>query len=196
MSRSNNLMMIVQINEQIKKIVFKARVINLLALNAILLSRRAGSLAMGFAFMSSELRQFSKQLTTQMELLSTQSFHSVTLVSQSQKYDRINQLLQKTAFSTDHNQLKQRLLNSNHQLDLIKRHTQHEKDKLKASIEEALLMGRFGSIIARSLKIEATYGDVYTESLTGIANEFSEHIETIAATINNLYSNLRSSYQN
>jgi methyl-accepting chemotaxis protein len=55
-----DLLRIVRINEEIKAVVGVAFKINIMALNAIFLAKRAGTAALGFGVLSNELRTFSQ----------------------------------------------------------------------------------------------------------------------------------------
>jgi len=59
-SAGQDLVRIVQINEEIKSIVAVAFKINIMALNAIFLAKRAGTTALGFGVLSNELRVFPR----------------------------------------------------------------------------------------------------------------------------------------
>ena len=61
-----DLLRIVRINEEIKRVVSVAFKINIMALNAIFLAKRAGNAALGFGVLSNELRVFSKDLRESM----------------------------------------------------------------------------------------------------------------------------------
>ena len=54
---ASELTCIVRVNEEIKSIVATAFRINLMALNAIFLAKRAGNAALGFGVLSNELRR-------------------------------------------------------------------------------------------------------------------------------------------
>ena len=62
----SELTCIVRVNEEIKSIVATAFRINLMALNAIFLAKRAGNAALGFGVLSNELRRFAQDLTRHM----------------------------------------------------------------------------------------------------------------------------------
>ena len=68
---SSELAGFVRLNEGIKGVVLIAFQINIMALNAILLSHRAGEVALGFGVISKELRTLSVVLTGLMHALST-----------------------------------------------------------------------------------------------------------------------------
>ena len=64
-----DLLRIVRINEEIKRVVSVSFKINIMALNAIFLAKRAGTAALGFGVLSNELRVFSQDLRNCMESL-------------------------------------------------------------------------------------------------------------------------------
>lgn len=68
---------IVHINEEIKSVVATAFKINLMAMNAIFLAKRAGQTALGFGVLSNELRRFATDLQKQMSLLREMTYGSV-----------------------------------------------------------------------------------------------------------------------
>ncbi|MDP1636269.1 MAG: hypothetical protein Q8L69_16505, partial [Gallionellaceae bacterium] len=65
----HELRRIVRINEEIKSVVSTAFKINLMAMNAIFLAKRAGQSALGFGVLSNELRRFAADLQQQMTAL-------------------------------------------------------------------------------------------------------------------------------
>ena len=89
---SGELARIVRVNEEIKAIVATAFRINLMALNAIFLAKRAGNAALGFGVLSNELRRFAQDLTRHMSSLrdmTSGSVGSVTGVVQQQRNSAI-----------------------------------------------------------------------------------------------------------
>src|SRR5574343_1990987 len=89
-----DLLRIVRINEEIKSVVAVAFKINIMALNAIFLAKRAGSAALGFGVLSNELRVFSRDLRTQMESLRQLIHSSVIEVSRLLQHSRYSRLLE------------------------------------------------------------------------------------------------------
>ena len=191
MAAMNDLMRIVRINENIKTVVTQARRINLLALNAILLSRRAGKLALGFGVISDELRTFSKDLTTTMRVLMNLSYGSVAIVSQFQRYSHVNYILQTTEKASQHQLVRQRLAFSNKKLAELETGLNKVYQDLARYIDDAETAGRFGSVIARSLKIEATYGGGFHQILAQFATEFSYYIDSIPGILQQIQGYLK-----
>lgn len=183
---NNDLALIVRVNEDIKKIVRLASKINILALNAILVSRRAGDVALGFGVISDELRKFSKELTDIMNNLTVLSYESVQVVSQHQRYLRINHLLTLARDNSDAQFIEAQLFNSNKHALVLKNNLRQGYQLLSKLINDADDSSRFGSVISRSLKIEATYGGQFSILLSQIADEFSDYIDAIHPLINEL----------
>ena len=186
MKINNDLLLIVRINEDIKKVVKLARRINILALNAILLSRRAGNVARGFAVISDELRGFSKELTQTMNKLTELSYEAVQVVSQHQRYRRINRFIVQTGDYVDSSLLKKQLASSNARVAVLENTLRESYQRLQMILNDADEGGRFGSVISRSLKIEATYGGSFSQMLSQIALEFGDYIDSIPSVLNQL----------
>lgn len=192
MQVNNDLVLIVRINEDIKTVVRLARKINLLALNAILLSRRAGSVALGFAVIADELRSFSQQLTQTMQTLMNMSYASVQTVSLYQRHMRMNKLMALTRQQIAGAHLHELVSAKHAEADLLRANLLLTYERLQKLVVDADDASRFGSVIARSLKIEATYGSSFSGLLAQIALEFSQYIDSIPDILNRLQRHLRS----
>ena len=186
MKKSNDLVRMVNLNEHIKAVVYLASRINLLALNSILMARQAGGFALGFGVIAHELREFSKELTLIMSNLMAVSGAAVNAVSQCQKQRRLESLLQRADSASPAGVLSQQLLiAANHRQEFDQAlHAAYQH--LNVFLEDADKHGRFGSVIARSLKIEATYSGQYRSTLTEVAQQFDQYIESVPTRINQL----------
>lgn len=191
MSDSNDLALIVRINEDIKSVVKLARSINLLALNAILLSRRAGNVALGFGVISDELRLFSKTLTQTMQTLMQLSYASVQTVSLHQRHIRMNKLMTLASQQIAASDFRVDVQHSVERELLLRRNIIHTYEGLRSLLGEAEDASRFGSVISRSLKIEATYGGNFSNMLAQIALDFGRYIDAIPEILNRLQHNLQ-----
>lgn len=178
MSAQRNLTGIVRINEHIKQVVSLAFNINLLALNALVLSRHAGDAALGFAVISAELRSFSRELAAAMAALSETSFELVTRVSLAARQGHKHRLLA-GALAAYAGPLQQCLASSASSLEAEEKTLAVRFEQLHEHFERAGVSVRLGIIIARSLKIEATYGGDHAAMLTQVACEFDRYIDTI-----------------
>src|SRR5574343_1842665 len=92
-----DLLRIVRINEQIKVVVGVSFKINIMALNAIFLAKRAGTAALGFGVLSNELRVFSQDLRNCMEALTALIHDCVNEVSVVLQDTRQTRLLEQAA---------------------------------------------------------------------------------------------------
>ena len=179
MAAINDLARIVTINEEIKAVVVRAHRINLLALNAILLSRRAGGVAVGFGVISQELRGFSRNLMQNMQALMNLSFDSIQIVSKHQRYARINDLIHQATELAQYANVTERFALAEERFRQLRLAFSDTYRKLESLVLDADEAARFGDVISRSLKIEAAYGGPYRTLLGEIAKQFSEFINDI-----------------
>jgi hypothetical protein len=179
MNTTNELALIVVINEDIKRVVKLARRINILALNAILLSRRAGSVALGFGVIADELRSFSKDLTLSMQGLMQVSYGCVQTVSLCRRHRRMNNLMAQAQQQSAEYASAMGAHGRAQRLASLQGQLLQTYEQLQRLLVDAQAASRFGSVIARSLKIEATYGNNFSGLLAQIAQEFAHDIEAI-----------------
>ena len=181
-----DLLRIVRINEEIKSVVAVAFKINIMALNAIFLAKRAGTAARGFGVLSNELRVFSQDLRDCMASL-TGLIHAcvteVSLVLQDIRHTRL--LRQAVALSSVPRMaavLAERELEN-------ERHTQRLaslRKQLKRALEDAFQMVELGGVLAKSAKIEAAYGQSFALPLAQVSGEFDGVVEEIRTSLESL----------
>ena len=183
--RSGELAGIVRVNEEIKAIVATAFRINLMALNAIFLAKRAGNAALGFGVLSNELRRFAQDLTRHMASLrdmTSGSVGSVTGVVQQQRNSAI--LLQAIRLSGDgvpgvreaRQRGARRLADQQARLRALDL-------RLRAAVEETQQLVELGGVLARSAKIEAAYGGNFSAALMQVSTDFAEVIAQIKRSL-------------
>ncbi|MBP8133145.1 MAG: chemotaxis protein [Zoogloea oleivorans] len=176
---------IVLVNEEIKAIVATAFRINLMALNAIFLAKRAGNAALGFGVLSNELRRFAQDLTRHMASLrdmTSGSVGSVTGVVQQQRNSAIlaaairlsgdgvpgvKDARKRGATRLAEQQAKLRTLDM----------------RLRAAVEETQQLVELGGVLARSAKIEAAYGGGFSPALMQVSTDFAEVIAQIKRSL-------------
>lgn len=182
-----DLLHIVRINEEIKAVVAVAFKINIMALNAIFLAKRAGTAALGFGVLSNELRSFSSALRETMLSLNGLIHSSVQEVSVLLQDSRYNAVLQAAAALAPSNTCL---------LALIERReerTEKYRGKLSAlrrslasSVGDAYRLVELGGVLAKSAKIEAAYGAGFSASLAQVSGEFDLIVEDIRGSLDNL----------
>lgn len=164
--------------------------INLMAMNAIFLAKRAGTAALGFGVLSNELRRFAIDLQKQMALLSEMTYDSVSTVTALLKQARLNQTLDNTLVvcSGPGKTLLEDALQT--RLNGVLADRQEESDainrRLSQMITDTIQLVELGSVLARSAKIEAAYGGALSVSLTQVSSDFEQSISEIQRSLEKL----------
>lgn len=180
---------IVRINEEIKQVVATAFKINLMAMNAIFLAKRAGQSALGFGVLSNELRRFAMDLQRQMETLRDSTYGSVSTVTNLVKRARMDRVLERarTACQGGSRGGIDRLLDQrradaggqNQQVNVVNR-------RLSQLIADTVRLVELGSVLARSAKIEAAYGGGFSAALMQVSSDFERTISEIRQSLDKL----------
>lgn len=189
-SSGRHLRRIVRINEEIKTVVATAFTINLMAMNAIFLAKRAGTSALGFGVLSNELRRFAIDLQKQMALLSEITYSSVSTVTSLLKQARLNRMLE-TALAVTHGlgrELIENVLETRLHVALASRNAQSDavNRRLSQMISDTVQLVELGSVLARSAKIEAAYGGTLSVPLTQVSSDFEQSISEIQRSLDKL----------
>jgi len=176
---STDLLRIVRINEEIKAVVGVSFKINIMALNAIFLAKRAGTAALGFGVLSNELRVFSQDLRSCMGGLSGLIHRCVNEVSVVLQDVRHTKLLREAVAGTSRPELgvalkRRELANGEHQARLASLRRQ-----LQRALEDAFQLVELGGVLAKSAKIEAAYGQGFAGALAQVSGEFDGIVEEI-----------------
>lgn len=181
-----DLLRIVRINEEIKSVVGVSFKINIMALNAIFLAKRAGTAARGFGVLSNELRVFSQDLRDCMASL-TGLIHGcvneVSLVLQDLRHTRLlNKAVELSPNAQGKDVLAAREIEN-------EKHTQRLsglRKQLKRALEDAFQMVELGGVLAKSAKIEAAYGQAFAVPLAQVSGEFDGIVEEIRTSLESL----------
>jgi hypothetical protein len=181
---------IVRINEEIKSVVATAFKINLMAMNAIFLAKRAGQTALGFGVLSNELRRFAQDLQKQMSLLREMTYGSVTTVTALVKQARLNRMLErvrKESTGTSRNLIEE-FMRTRHGAAFARHREQIASlnRRLSQMIADTAQLVELGSVLARSAKIEAAYGGQFSASLMQVSSDFERTIGDIQRSLESL----------
>jgi hypothetical protein len=186
----HELRRIVRINEEIKCVVAKAFKINLMAMNAIFLAKRAGQSALGFGVLSNELRRFATDLQQQMSALRETTYGSVSTVTTLVKQSRISRLLERARIEAqgEGKRLLQQLMRSRDESTLARseEHMAALNRRLSHMIAATTQLVELGSVLARSAKIEAAYGGGFSTSLMQVSSDFEKIIGDIQRSLESL----------
>jgi hypothetical protein len=178
-----DLLRIVRINEEIKRVVGVSFKINIMALNAIFLAKRAGTAARGFGVLSNEFRTFSQDLRSGMAALTGMVYGCVREVSLSLQDLRLtrllreaNQLAPQAALSAILSRREQQDISHAENLRRLRR-------QLRLALDDAFQMVELGGVLAKSAKIEAAYGQAFAVPLAQVSGEFDQIVEEIRASL-------------
>jgi len=175
----------VGLNEEIKRVIALAFRVNLMALNAIILARRAGTAARGFGVLSDELRRFTCELEQAMGELRRLTWQAVSAVTLRVKQARITQVLQRCVGhggrSAELAGLRLAALERTANSELA--HFVRLTPALNDAIGDADRIGLMGGVLARTAKIEAAYGQNFREQFAGVATDFDRAIESILSSL-------------
>jgi len=181
-----DLLHIVRINEEIKRVVGVSFKINIMALNAIFLAKRAGTAARGFGVLSNEFRTFSQDLKNGMDKLTGLVYGCVNEVSVMLQDLRFTQLLLAAGKLAPQEALtailrRREAVNGEHHDNLARL-----RGQLKRALEDAFQMVELGGVLAKSAKIEAAYGQSFAAPLSQVSGEFDHVVEEIRSSLESL----------
>lgn len=181
-----DLACIVGINEEIKRVVAVSFKINIMALNAIFMAKRAGTAALGFGVLSNELRVFSEDLRQCMGLLTELIHRCVIDVSLLLRDLRLTRLLrsasQRATVAGQADVLARREASNAFHLERLQR----LRRQLRQAMEDAFRLVELGGVLAKSAKIEAAYGQGFAASLSQVSGEFDGIVEEIRVSLESL----------
>jgi len=181
-----DLLRIVRINEEIKAVVGVAFKINIMALNAIFLAKRAGTAARGFGVLSNELRVFSQDLRDGMAAL-THHIHAcvteVSVVLQDIRHTALlRQAVEQSPAACGRAVLAAREVENDRHAERLA----HLRKQLRVALDDAFRMVELGGVLAKSAKIEAAYGQSFAAPLAQVSGEFDGVVEEIRASLESL----------
>ncbi len=181
---------IVRINEEIKTVVKTAYRINLMAMNAIFLAKRAGQSALGFGVLSNELRRFATDLEQQMIALGQATAGSVAIVTAMVKEARVVKVLERARAESsglgrdviDEALRRRQGTTFSERLEQVAALNRN----LDMMIETTASLVEMGGVLARSAKIEAAYGGGFSQSLKQVSSDFEGTIGEIRKSLDSL----------
>lgn len=187
----SELRRIVRINEEIKSIVATAFKINLMAMNAIFLAKRAGQAALGFSVLSNELSRFATDLQQQMDVLRKMTHGSVAAVTALVKSERLDRVLGRLRKGTGGRgcDLVEAHLRRRQRADMSEHHEAvgARSRRLNQAIADTAQLVELGSVLARSAKIEAAYGGTFSPALMQVSSDFERIISEIHRSLESLF---------
>lgn len=184
--QSLDLQGIVRINEEIKRVIRVAFRINIMALNAIFLAKRAGNAALGFSVLSHELRAFSQELRGRMQNLTGLIHGCVDEVSRMLQVMRHTRLMREAARLAPRQEVLNALAGREAENKIHAARLAGLRRQLRQALEDAFQLVELGGVLAKSAKIEAAYGQSYAGALSQVSGEFDGVVEEIRASLETL----------
>lgn len=178
-----DLLRIVRFNEEIKRVVGVSVKINIMALNAIFLAKRAGTAALGFGVLSNELRVFSQDLRNCMASLTRQIHDCVVELSVVLQDNRQAAFLAEAVRLAPASAAVAILARRRAENDVHAKRLARLRQQLQRALEEAFRMVELGGVLAKSAKIEAAYGQGFAGSLAQVSGEFDGVVEEIRVSL-------------
>ncbi|RTK98754.1 MAG: hypothetical protein EKK59_07140 [Neisseriaceae bacterium] len=169
------------INEEIKAVIAMSFMINLTALNAIVMSKRNNTQS-GFSVVSNEVRVFSGELNQIMERLRIDVAHVMRHAASLQKMQKLQQLMQQAAVEMQKRGLKidpQAVGRGAEALNQVWTVFSRETRKLETAVDDALKNCEMGVFLSVQAKIEAAYSRQAAAAFMEVADQFAEKVGVV-----------------
>ncbi len=168
----------VSINENLKQVIAMSREINVVAINALLISKRAGDKSAGFRVVALELRAFSEKICDVMDHLGQLIFRLVRSTAELLKQEKSLALLQQTASKCEVAPAAllrhvQQLQDTHEQVQLAK---EKEWQQLVVEVQRSLPLCRSAAMLSNNGRIEAAYGNKMLAEMEQISRQIDEVI--------------------
>ncbi|WMW80734.1 methyl-accepting chemotaxis protein [Undibacterium cyanobacteriorum] len=173
---SSDLALSVSINHGLKQVIDISHQINLVAMNAILVAKRAGQQSSGFKVVAMELRVFSQKMEEMMSRLGEMIFHLVKRIADLRKLQRNLNLLGTTINKSDAaaGQLEHSFQAKREQVEKLNELVNQEWQKLEGEVKRSLNLCSSGAMLSHNARIEAAYGGTMLADMQQVAGRIEE----------------------
>lgn len=173
---ASDLALSVSINHGLKQVIDISHQINLVAMNAILVAKRAGQQSSGFKVVAMELRVFSQKMEEIMFRLGELIFQLVKRIADLRKLQRILSLLQSTIRKSEGaaTQLSQSLQSKSAQYESLNELVNQEWERLQNEVKRSLNLCSSGAMLSHNARIEAAYGGTMLADMQQVAGRIEE----------------------
>jgi hypothetical protein len=184
----------VSINESLKQVIEISSQINIVAMNAILIAKRAGPQSAGFRIVAMELRLFSRKIEDLMGFLGGLIFQLVHRVAELRKLEKRLSLLSDTM--SKNTVSEERLAHSFQQRHTVyidkKALAQIDWEQLEKEIFRSLALCSAGSMLSHNGRIEAAYGGSMLADMQQVASRIEDIMTQVITTLKHLNTTLKS----
>lgn len=177
-----------RINEEIKQVVRISTGINLTAVNAMLVAKRAGERSRGYGVVSGELRNFSSKLEDSMAATTALVCGMVRdvafLLNQSRSQRQIDRAVGASERAAAH--LGDAIARKARIASESRMKLQGLGHTLARQVHGSMRLCRTGSTLARSARIEAVYGGDMATTLGQVSREVEDRMVELLETLKSL----------
>lgn len=175
-------------NEEIKRVVLISNGINLTAVNAMLVSKRAGERSRGYGVVSGELRNFSSKLEANMGETSALVSGMVRDVAFLMNQDRSRRQMERALRMTERaaGLLGHAMGRKVHAIAEMRMKIQGLGNTLFRQVGGSMRLCQGGSALARSAKIEAVYGGDMAATLGQVSRVIEDRMTELLESLKSL----------
>jgi hypothetical protein len=180
------------LNEAAKELIARSYQVNLLALDAMVQSKRGGNSLRGFDEVSSQMRRWSRDLHAELELLASLSRQVVAEVSLASKEQHLLRLLRQAAQGSSSGCATERLL--------VREAAQLSRENTLARLWRRVIdalgdldqLGMMAVVLSRSAMIEASSGATAQRAQLGhVSKEFYRNSEAVVNVLKAVLKTMR-----
>ncbi|MEW6563288.1 MAG: hypothetical protein AB1400_08685 [Pseudomonadota bacterium] len=181
------------VNESIKEVIRVSAALNMVAINAMLVAKRAGVRSSGFSVVSSELRSFSRKLIEEMHRLGEEIAVLVRDTADLQKLERMHRLLDATLaqHAVNAGYLAAARQRNREVLQAVAQNVEADVRHLLLLLTRSMKLCDTGYTLARSAKVEAVYGGEMSHALRQVADRIEASVTPITPLLKSLCANLK-----
>jgi RNase adaptor protein for sRNA GlmZ degradation len=184
---------VIAVHEGAKAILDDSHHVNLRALDAMVRSMRAGAELRGFAEVSTQMRQWSRELHGAVQQVTAFSADQVQMVSTFEKQRRSVKLLQAACSTPEAKRLlSPALTRAQADADAVILSLRQLRRKVRSALEDLQQLGLMACVLSSAALIEAAAGDAARSAdLTIVSKEFAERSEKVTENIRRMLSSDR-----
>ena len=177
--------------EDIKLIIEIPFKTNLIAVNAMLITRRAGVKSRGFSIIALELRLLSgklRELMNEVSKIITVMIYDVTILCKAQ---RMMGYLQRALVGDQHAIIDSAIAHKQADMNKLNHGIEDGLSSLLSALESAYEFCKTSEALSRNAKIEAAYGQELSGELKLVAERIETTMNEITASLQTLIHNIR-----
>lgn len=178
---STQLTHTVRISKQIRQVIDASHQLNYVALNALLVSHKAGTRALGFSVVARELRVMARDLEKSMSQLDTVIIHLVgsvaSMIGGSHQLNYMHTAA--SACATLPPGMARTLTRMRQRADERQAHTARDWEILSQHFSRALRLSDLGGALSRNAKVEAVHGGAMAGALKLVAEQVEANVDHV-----------------